>query len=120
MPMRAKMRVPMDTPGLRVLRNTPVLHHLAPEGHCEILLTAWRLDQSDSDPQQPDSDVASVKVVAAQLPTLLVDRAMHMFGAMGLSPDTPLAYFWSWGRDMHLMDGPDEVHLRSIARQALR
>ena len=43
-----------------------------------------------------------------------------MFGAMGLSPDTPLAYFWLWGRAMHLMDGPDEVHLRSIARQALR
>jgi hypothetical protein len=42
------------------------------------------------------------------------------FGAMGLSPDTPLAYFWSWGRAMHLMDGPDEVHLRSIARHALR
>jgi acyl-CoA dehydrogenase len=35
---------------------------------------------------------------------------------MGLSPDTPLAYFWTWGRAMHLMDGPDEVHLRTVAR----
>jgi acyl-CoA dehydrogenase len=59
-------------------------------------------------------------VVAAQLQTQVVDRAMQMFGAMGLSPDTPLAYFWSWGRAMHLMDGPDEVHLRTIARHALR
>ena len=85
-----------------------------------LLQTAWRLDQSDSDPQQLRSDVAAVKLVAAQLQTQVVDRAIQMFGAMGLSPDTPLAYFWSWGRAMHLMDGPDEVHLRSIARHALR
>lgn len=199
--------VPIDAPGVHVLRNIPVLHHVAPEGHCEILLqgvrlgleallgqmgaafamaqarlgpgrlhhgmrsigqcelalqlacarvrereafgrhmsafsnvqdwiahsrvaidqarllllqTAWRLDQPDSDPQQLRSDVAAVKLVAAQLQTQVVDRAIQMFGAMGLSPDTPLAYFWSWGRAMHLMDGPDEVHLRSIARHALR
>ncbi len=199
--------VPMDAPGVQVLRNIPVLHHLAPEGHCEIVLqgvrlgpeallgqagaafamaqarlgpgrlhhgmrsigqcelalqlacarvrerqafgqhvstfsnvqdwiaqsrvaidqarllllqTAWRLDQADSDPQQLRSDVAAVKVVTAQLQTQVVDRAIQMFGAMGLSPDTPLAYFWSWGRAMHLMDGPDEVHLRTIARHALR
>ena len=38
---------------------------------------------------------------------------------MGLSPDTPLAYFWSWGRALHIMDGPDEVHRRTIARTDL-
>jgi acyl-CoA dehydrogenase len=38
---------------------------------------------------------------------------------MGLSPDTPLAQFWTWGRALHLMDGPDEVHLRTVARQEL-
>ncbi|MBC7599580.1 MAG: acyl-CoA dehydrogenase, partial [Polaromonas sp.] len=45
--------------------------------------------------------------------------AMQVFGAMGLSPDTPLAYFWTWGRALHLMDGPDEVHLRTVARYEL-
>jgi acyl-CoA dehydrogenase len=45
---------------------------------------------------------------------------MQVFGAMGLSPDTPLAYFWTWGRAMHLMDGPDEVHLRTVARHELQ
>jgi acyl-CoA dehydrogenase len=50
------------------------------------------------------------------LQTRVVDRAMQVFGAMGLSPDTPLAYFWTWGRALHLMDGPDEVHLRTVAR----
>jgi acyl-CoA dehydrogenase len=38
---------------------------------------------------------------------------------MGLSPDTPLAQFWTWGRALHLLDGPDEVHLRSVARHEL-
>jgi acyl-CoA dehydrogenase len=38
---------------------------------------------------------------------------------MGLSPDTPLAYFWTWGRALQIMDGPDEVHLRTVARHEL-
>ncbi len=86
---------------------------------------AWH--QSVADGVYPPTFLADLKALAQDeglcnlcLPTLVVGRAKQMFGAMGLSPDTPLAYFWSWGRDMHLMDGPDEVHLRSIARHALR
>ena len=199
--------VPLDTPGVQVLRNIAVLHHHAPEGHCEILLqgvrvpashllggwgegfamaqarlgpgrvhhcmrtigqcelalalateralerqtfgrylsdyanvqdwiaesrieidqarllvlqTAWLLDQGDAaDVGRTRAQVAAIKVVAARLQTRVVDRAMQVFGAMGLSPDTPLAQFWSWGRALHLMDGPDEVHLRSVARHEL-
>jgi acyl-CoA dehydrogenase len=48
-----------------------------------------------------------------------MDRAMQVFGAMGLSPDTPLARMWSWGRALRFMDGPDEVHLRSVAKAEL-
>jgi acyl-CoA dehydrogenase len=44
---------------------------------------------------------------------------MQVFGAMGLSPDTPLAYLWTWGRAMRLLDGPDEVHLGVVARREL-
>jgi acyl-CoA dehydrogenase len=58
--------------------------------------------------------------VAARLQQRVVDRAMQIFGAMGLSPDTPLAAFWTWGRALRLMDGPDEVHLRTVARHELR
>ncbi len=199
--------VPIDAPGVQVLRNISVLHHHAPEGHCEILLqgvrvpashllgdwgagfamaqarlgpgrvhhcmrsigqcelalqlaaertlerqmfggyeagfanvqdwlaesrieidqarllvlhAAWLLDQSDAvDVATTRAQVAAIKVVAARLQTRVVDRAMQVFGAMGLSPDTPLAQFWSWGRALHLMDGPDEVHLRSVARHEL-
>jgi len=77
---------------------------------------AWLLDSNNKDLSLIRAQIAMIKVVAARLQTSVVDRAMQIFGAMGLSPDTPLAYFWTWGRAMHLMDGPDEVHLRTIAR----
>ena len=86
-----------------------------------VLQAAWRLDQGGLQhaPHQTRADVAGIKVVAARLQTRVVDRAMQVFGAMGLSPDTPLAYLWTWGRALHLMDGPDEVHLRTVARHVL-
>ena len=196
--------VPMNTPGLEVVRNISILQHHAPEGHCEIvfrdvrvprsqllgqegagfamaqarlgpgrihhcmrtigqcelalalmseralerhafghyladfanvqegiaesrleidqarllvLRSAWQLDQGDN--ARTRVDVSAIKVVAARLQTRVVNRAIQVFGAMGLSPDSPLAYFWTWGRAMQLLDGPDEVHLRSIARREL-
>jgi acyl-CoA dehydrogenase len=51
--------------------------------------------------------------------TTVVDRAMQVFGAMGISPDTPLADSWTWGRALRFADGPDEVHLQSIARMEI-
>jgi len=82
-----------------------------------VLRAAWRLDQGQR--EQARADVAAIKVVTARLQTRVVNRAMQVFGAMGLSPDTPLAYFWTWGRALQLLDGPDEVHLRSLARHEL-
>lgn len=83
-----------------------------------VLRTAWELDQ----PQRGErlrGGIAAIKVVAARLQTQVVDRAMQIFGAMGLSPDTPLAWLWTWGRALRFMDGPDEVHLRTVARMEL-
>ncbi|MHB8950365.1 MAG: acyl-CoA dehydrogenase family protein [Rhodoferax sp.] len=196
--------VPLDTPGVTLVRNIPIMQHHSPEGHCEIvfknvrvpaasllgqegagfamaqarlgpgrihhcmrtigqcelalsmmcdrtlerhafgkyladfanvqewiaesrleidqarllvLCAAWQLDQGT----HPRSrvDVSAIKVVTARLQTRVVNRAIQVFGAMGLSPDTPLAYFWTWGRAMQLLDGPDEVHLRTVARHEL-
>ena len=84
-----------------------------------VLRAAWRLDQGAAQRDQARADVAAIKVVTARLQTRVVNRAMQVFGAMGLSPDTPLAYFWTWGRALQLLDGPDEVHLRSVARHEL-
>ena len=61
-------------------------------------------------------------MIKAQVPRMLcrvVDRAMQVFGAMGLSPDTPLADFYTQGRALRFADGPDEVHLRSLAHWEL-
>jgi acyl-CoA dehydrogenase len=193
--------VPFDTPGVKILRNVPIMHHHAPEGHCEmtyrdvrvpvanlvgdegagfalaqarlgpgrvhhcmrtigqcelalelmteralarktfgkqladyaniqdwiaesrleidqarllVLRTAWLMDRAGN--KAARVEVSAIKVVAARLQTRVVDRAIQVFGAMGLSPDTPLAYLWTWGRALRFIDGPDEVHLRTVAR----
>ena len=82
-----------------------------------VLHAAWRMDQEGNAAAR--TDVAAIKVVAAQLQTRVLDRAMQVFGAMSITPDTPLAQLWSWGRAMRFLDGPDEVHLRSVARAEL-
>lgn len=84
-----------------------------------VLRAAWSLDQAGP-PADLRAQVAAIKVVAAQLQVRVVDRAMQVFGAMGLSPDTPLAWLWTWGRALRFMDGPDEVHLRTVARAELQ
>jgi acyl-CoA dehydrogenase len=82
-----------------------------------VLRAAWRMDREGNAAARVD--VAAIKVVAARLQTRVLDRAMQVFGAMGLTPDTPLARLWSWGRAMRFLDGPDEVHLRTVARHEL-
>ncbi|CAG1017235.1 acyl-CoA dehydrogenase [Burkholderiaceae bacterium] len=196
--------VPMDTPGLRIERNIPVMDHQALEGHCEIVLrnvrvpgdhllgeegagfamaqarlgpgrvhhamrsigqcelalelmceralerhafslrvgdfanvqdwiahsrleidqarllvlrAAWTMDRRGNAAARVDA--SAIKLITAQLQTRVMDRAMQVFGAMGLTPDTPLARLWSWGRALRFLDGPDEVHLRTVARAEL-
>jgi acyl-CoA dehydrogenase len=52
--------------------------------------------------------------------TTVLNRAIQLFGAAGVSDDFPLAEQWVYGRTLHLADGPDEVHKRSIARSSLK
>lgn len=79
-----------------------------------VLQAAWQIDQFGASSAR--TAVSAIKVVVAQLQTRVVDRAIQVFGAMGLSPDTPLSYLWTWGRALRLLDGPDEVHMRVVAR----
>lgn len=83
-----------------------------------VLRTAWRIDHEGTEAVR--ADAAAIKLVTAQLQTHVMDRAMQVFGAMGLSPDTPLARMWAWGRALRFLDGPDEVHLRTVARHELK
>jgi acyl-CoA dehydrogenase len=82
-----------------------------------VLRAAWRMDAEGN--AAAKVDVSAIKLVVARLQTRVLDRAMQVFGAMGLTPDTPLAGLWTWGRALRFADGPDEVHLRTIARNEL-
>ncbi|RUU59535.1 acyl-CoA dehydrogenase family protein, partial [Mesorhizobium sp. M2C.T.Ca.TU.002.02.1.1] len=82
------------------------------------LKAAWLMDVAGN--KAAKREISAIKVVAARLQTRVADRAMQVFGAKGLTSDTPLAFLWTWGRALRYIDGPDEVHLRGIARDELR
>jgi acyl-CoA dehydrogenase len=83
-----------------------------------VLKTAWMIDNVGA--KKARKEISMIKALVPRLHTTVVDRAMQTFGAMGISPDTPLADHWTWGRALRLADGPDEVHLRAIARAEIR
>ena len=64
-------------------------------------------------------EIAAIKVVAARLATTVIDRAIQAFGAAGVSDDWPLASMYTHARTLHIVDGPDAVHLQQIARREL-
>ena len=57
-----------------------------------------------------------IKVMAPKMCLNVVDRAIQVHGGAGLNSDLPLAGFFAWARALRFADGPDEVHLRAIAR----
>ena len=78
---------------------------------------AWTIDQHGN--KAARNEVAMIKAVAPQMACNVIDRAIQVHGAAGVSDDTPLARLYGWHRAMRLFDGPDEVHMRSIARAEL-
>ncbi len=66
------------------------------------------------------NELSMVKVSAAQMACRVVDRAIQAFGARGVSADEELASMYAHARTLRLVDGPDEVHLRSIAKYELQ
>jgi acyl-CoA dehydrogenase len=59
-------------------------------------------------------------VPAPAVATRVIDRAIEVHGGAGVSDETPLAYFYAWARVLRIVDGPDAVHRRAVARQELR
>lgn len=197
--------VPIETPGVEIIRNIPIMNHKSIEGHCELLFndvrvpatallgdqgsgfalaqarlgpgrihhcmrsigaaelalelmidrsnqrktfgkylhehgsiaewiarsrieidqarllvlkTAWMIDELGN--KAARKEISMIKALVPSLHTNVFDRAMQVFGAMGISPDTPLANHWTWGRAMRYFDGPDEVHLRVVARSEIK
>jgi acyl-CoA dehydrogenase len=83
-----------------------------------VYKNAWLIDHQGARAAQ--SEIAGIKVAAPTVATRVIDRAIEVHGAAGVSDDTPLAYFYAWARILRIVDGPDAVHRRSIARHELR
>ncbi len=64
--------------------------------------------------------ISKIKVIAPRVSLKVIDEAIQMHGAMGISQDTHLADAWTHQRTLRLADGPDAVHRRVIARDELR
>ena len=80
---------------------------------------AWTIDQHGNKSVQARQLVAQIKAVAPQMACDVLDRAIQVHGGAGVSDDFPLARLYGWHRAMRLFDGPDEVHMRTIARTEL-
>ena len=66
------------------------------------------------------AEIAMIKVVAPNMAQKVVDRAIQVCGAGGLSQDFHLAYAYARARSIRILDGPDEVHRETIAKMELR
>ena len=66
------------------------------------------------------AQVSMAKVAVPRMALQVIDRAIQVHGGMGVSDDVPLAAMYGWHRAMRIFDGPDEVHLRTIARAELK
>ncbi|MFC4587790.1 acyl-CoA dehydrogenase family protein [Sphaerisporangium corydalis] len=69
--------------------------------------------------EQARVEIGAVKVVAARMLHNVIDRAIQVHGAMGLTPDTPLDRMYRHARAGRIYDGPDEVHIDSVGRRIL-
>lgn len=77
--------------------------------------TAWKLDQG----RDVRTDVSMIKVMGTEMAWEIVDHAMQVFGAMGMTKEMPLHLMASQVRNMRIYDGPSEVHRWVIARELL-
>jgi acyl-CoA dehydrogenase len=85
---------------------------------CRLLTldAAARIDRGDD----ARTEIGALKVVAAGMLHRVIDRAIQVHGAAGLTPDTPLDVMYRHARAARIYDGPDEVHVQSVARRVLR
>jgi acyl-CoA dehydrogenase len=82
-----------------------------------VLRTAWLIDTKGA--QAAASEVAAIKVVVPRMACRVIDDAIQVHGGAGVSDDTPLAAMYAAARTLRIADGPDEVHVRSVARAEL-
>ncbi|GAA2595428.1 acyl-CoA dehydrogenase family protein [Actinomadura fulvescens] len=80
------------------------------------LHAAHKIDQGE----QARVEIGVIKVAAARMLHNVIDRAIQVYGAQGLTPDTPLDHMYRHARAGRIFDGPDEVHVTTTARRVLK
>jgi len=83
-----------------------------------VLHAAWRIDRDGT--YAARDDISMIKFVVANTLFRVLDRAIQAHGALGITDDTPLAWWFRHERGARIYDGPDEVHQASVARHILR
>jgi acyl-CoA dehydrogenase len=121
MKFRAKRRVAFGKP----LAEQGVIRQWIAEARNEIeqarllvLKTAWLMDEVGN--RAARREIAMIKAVVPPMALKIIDRAIQVHGGAGVCEDFPLANFWIVARMLRIADGPDEVHLESIAKMELK
>ncbi|KAF4405634.1 acyl-CoA dehydrogenase family protein [Streptomyces lycii] len=83
-----------------------------------VLKTAWLMDTVGN--KGAHTEIQAIKIATPRTVVDILDRAVQLHGAGGVSQDFPLAELWAAARTLRLADGPDEVHQRSMARRELK
>ncbi len=83
-----------------------------------VLKTAWLMDTVGN--RGAHTEIQAIKIATPAMAEWVIDKAIQVHGAGGVSQDFPLAQLWASARTLRFADGPDEVHKRSLARRELR
>ena len=118
---RAKSRVAFGKP---ISQQGVVMHDIA-ESRAEIeqarllvLKTDHMMDTVGN--KIARKEISMIKVIAPNMATRVIDRAIQVHGGGGVTSDFPLSYAYGYARALILADGPDEVHRMSVAKLELR
>ncbi|MFF6782255.1 acyl-CoA dehydrogenase family protein [Streptomyces sp. NPDC012510] len=83
-----------------------------------VLKTAWMMDTVGN--KGAHTEIQAIKIATPRTVVDIIDRAIQLHGAGGVSQDFPLAELYAGARTLMIADGPDEVHQRSLARRELK
>jgi acyl-CoA dehydrogenase len=83
-----------------------------------VLKTAWLMDTVGN--KGAHTEIQAIKIATPAMAEWVIDKAIQVHGAGGVSQDFPLAHLWASARSLRFADGPDEVHKRSLARRELK
>jgi alkylation response protein AidB-like acyl-CoA dehydrogenase len=83
-----------------------------------VLHAAWTIEQKGT--SEAREEISIIKFTVARTLQRVLDRAIQALGALGLTDETPLAYWWAHERGGRIYDGADEVHITSVAKRILR